>query len=91
LALDKLSVLNKDIDAVNKLIEQDTKKFTKLIEDYNSTPADFNQLLASGSGENKTRFDALWSDRQALLSHIKPDEWTAIIAGAQADMQKKKK
>lgn len=90
-ALKELDVMKKDIKDLNKLIEEDQKAFVKLVTDYHSTPADFDQQLAKVSVSNKKQFDTLWSGRQAMLSHITSDEWATIIAGAQADVQKKKK
>jgi hypothetical protein len=90
-ALHELEVLKIDIEDLNERIDQDMKAFTKLIDDYHSTPADFDQQLAEASAKNKEQFDKMWSGRQALLSHIQPDEWKAILSGAQAEMQKKNK
>lgn len=88
-ALAALKVMNKDIDTFNKMIEGDVKELTKLIQDYHSTPTDFDQRLASASEKNKQQIDKLWDDRQVLLSHIKPTEWNTIISNAKTKMETK--
>ena len=90
-ALDELKSLEKAVKGLNKGVSKDVKAFRKLVEDYDSTPEDFDNMIASVFERREQEVDAIWEQRSALLTHIQPDEWQTIIAGAKADMEADKK
>lgn len=89
LALQGLSVVNADISDLNKQVAIVDKQLEKLIKDYNSKPEDFDQLFSSVLTKRNQQVEKLWDDRQAMLQHIQPDEWRAIMSGARAAAEKK--
>ena len=90
-ALDELKSLKKTIKGLNKGVSKDIKAFQKLVEDYDSTPEDFDNMIASVFERREQEVNAIWEGRSALLTHIQPDEWPAIIGGAKAAMEEDKK
>lgn len=89
LALQGLSVVNGDISDLNKQVAIGDKQLEKLIKDYNSRPEDFDRLFSSVLTKRNQQVEKLWDDRQAMLQHIQPDEWRAIMSGARAAAEKK--
>jgi hypothetical protein len=87
-ALKGLSVVNDDISDLNEQLSKDAKALEKLIRNYDSKPEDFDRLFASVLAKRERQVDKLWDDRQAMLIHIQPDEWRAIISGARAELEK---
>lgn len=88
LALKGLSVIDDDIGDLNKQVSKDVEKVEKLIRNYNSTPEEFDQLFSSALAKRQQETDRLWDDRKAMLQHIQPDEWRAIMSGARAKAEK---
>ncbi len=90
-ALDELKSLEKAVKGLNKGVTKDVKAFRKLVEDYDSTPEDFDNMIASVFERREQEVNAIWERRSALLTHIRADEWQTIIAGAKADMEEDRK
>ena len=88
LALKGLSVVDDDINQLNKQVSKDLGQVEKLIKDYHSKPEDFDRLFSSMQTKRQDLIDKIWDDRTAMLQHIQPDEWRAIISGANASVQK---
>jgi hypothetical protein len=87
-AVSALSIATDDIDDLNEAVSRQLKQFEKLVKDYDSKPADFDRLFETASDEHLRQLDKIWGDREALLEHIRPDEWKAIMAGARAEQAK---
>jgi hypothetical protein len=90
-ALDELKSLEKSVKELNKGVSRDMKAFHKLVEDYDSKPADFDTMFASAIARREQEVNAVWERRSAMLTHIRADEWQTIIASASADMEEDKK
>jgi hypothetical protein len=88
LALKGLSVVDDDISDLNKQLSKDVEQVEKLIRNYNSKPEEFDQLFSSTLAKRQQQTDRLWDDRKAMLQHIQPDEWRAIMSGARAAAEK---
>jgi hypothetical protein len=84
LALKGLAVVNDDIKKLNEYLSKDLDQMDKLIKDYHSKPEDFDRLFSSVLAKRKELVDRIWDDRTAMLQHIRPDEWRAIMSGAKA-------
>ena len=91
MALDELKSLKKAINEFNKHVSKDIKQFDKLVKNYESTPEEFDQMLTDVFTKRKQEVETLWDRRSAMLTHIKPEEWQAIINSAKTKMEKKKK
>jgi hypothetical protein len=87
-ALHALSRVDEDIGRLNGGIEKDLGKFQELVRDYGTKPEDFDRLFEASSDENLRLVEAVWQGRTELLAHVRPDEWTAIVAEARADQAK---
>ncbi len=87
-ALRALSTMTKHIERLNDRMEKDLGAFQKLVQDYGSKPEDVDRLSESAAAADLSRADEIWKDRAELLSHVRPEEWSAIVAGAHADMAK---
>ncbi len=87
-ALKGLSVLEDDIAELNKQVSSDLTKFDKLIRDYDSKPEDFDALFSSALAKREAETGKIWEHRNAMMKHITPDEWQAIINSARAEMEK---
>ena len=90
-ALHELKSLKGAIKDFNKHVSKDIKRFDKLVKNYESTPAEFDQMFADVFTQRKQEVETLWQRRSAMLAHIEPDEWQAIISSARAKMEAKKK
>jgi len=88
LALKGLSVIDDDIGDLNKQVSKDVEQVEKLIRNYNSKPEEFDQLFSSTLAKRQQETERLWDDRKAMLRHIQPDEWRAIMSGARAKAEK---
>jgi hypothetical protein len=88
LALKGLSVVDDDIGDLNKQLSKDVEQVEKLIRNYNSKPEEFDQMFSSALAKRQQQIDRLWDDRKAMLQHIQPDEWRAIMSGARAKAEK---
>jgi hypothetical protein len=84
LALQALSRTRDAIEDLNERRQKDLGAFEKLVQDYGSRPADFDRLFEAGSADQLRRVDVIWARRAALLQHVRPEEWNAIIQGARA-------
>lgn len=84
LALHELTLLTKDLKDFNKGVVKDTKSLQKLVEDYATTPEDFDQLFESAFSRRKQEMSEVWKQRDAMLQHVEPEEWQAIISSAKA-------
>ena len=91
LALGELKSLKKAIKDFNKHVSKDIKQFDKLVGDYESTPAEYDQMMTNVFAKRKQEVETLWERRSAMLTHIKPEEWQAIISSSKAKMAEKKK
>lgn len=87
-ALKGLSILEDDIAELNKQVSKDLKEFDKLIKDYDSKPEAFDVLFSSALAKREAETGKIWEHRNAMLKHIQPDEWQAIINSARAEMKK---
>jgi len=88
LTFKKLAVVNDDIKKLNEQLSKDLGQMEKLIKDYDSKPEDFDRLFSSVLARRQELVDKIWDDRTAMLQHIKPDEWQAIMSGARAAAEK---
>jgi hypothetical protein len=88
LALKGLSAVNDDIKKLNEQLLKDLGQMETLIRDYDSQPEDFDRLFSSVLAKRQELVDKIWDDRTALLQHVKPEEWQAIMSGAKAAMEK---
>ena len=82
MALHELKSLKGAIKDFNKGVSKDIKRFHKLVKNYESTPAEFDQMFADVFAKRKQGVEALWQRRGAMLAHIKADEWQTIISSA---------
>jgi hypothetical protein len=87
--LHDLSSIDKSIKAFNKGVSADTKQLDKLVDDYSSTPEAFDDLVASAFSRRQQEIDEIWKRRQAMLQHIEPEEWQAIVSSAKASAKHK--
>ena len=90
-ALDKLDDLQDAIKDFNKAVSKDIKQFHKLVENYDSKPEDFDQMLAGVFERRNQEVENFWQLRKDMLAHIEADEWQAIISSAKAEAEKDKK
>jgi hypothetical protein len=88
LALKGLAVVNDDIKKLNEHVSKNLDQMGKLIKDYHSQPEDFDRLFSSVLAKRLELVDRIWDDRTAMLQHIQPDEWRAIMSGAKAAAEK---
>ena len=91
LALDELKSLKKAIKVFNKHVSKDIKQFDKLVKNYESTPAEFDQMISGVFSKRKQEVETMWQARSAMLAHIKPGEWQTIVSSASQKMEEKKK
>jgi putative NADH-flavin reductase len=87
-ALKGLSILEDDIAELNKQVSKDLKQFDKLIKDYGSKPEAFDALFSSALAKREVEIEKMWERRNAMLKHIQPDEWQAIMNSARSEMEK---
>ena len=87
-ALEGLSVVDDDIGDLNEQLPKDVKALENLIRNYNSKPEDFDRLFASVLTTRERQIDKILDDRQAMLKHIKADEWRMVMSGARAELEK---
>jgi hypothetical protein len=90
-ALDGLGDLKDAIKDFNKHVSKDIKQFDKLVKNYESTPEEFDQMVANVLTKRKQEVEKLWQQRSAMLAHIKADEWQTIITSAKAKAEEKAK
>lgn len=90
-ALDQLDELQNAIKDFNKAVSKDIKQFHKLVENYDSKPEDFDQMLAGVFEQRNKEVENFWQLRKDMLAHIEADEWQAIISSAKAEAAKDKK
>ena len=90
-ALKELKALKKAVKEFNKGVSKDIKQFHKLVENYDSTPEEFDQMFANVLAKRQQEADKIWDRRSAMLTHINADEWQAIISSAKAKMEEKRK
>jgi len=81
LALQADSLVRRDLKELNKHVEKTGKQFEKLVRNYQSTPEEFDDLFSSALATRKRHVNALLDDREAMLKHIRLDEWQIIVAG----------
>lgn len=89
LALHALSSLKKGIKDFNKGVSKDTKKLKKLVDDYASTPGEFDNLVASAFSRRGQEMGEIWTRRETMLKHIQAEEWQEIMSSAKAKAQAK--
>ena len=86
-AVGALSVMTDDIADLNKGVSKHLKQFEELVQDYDTEPTDFDRYFEIASEEHLRQLEKIGSDREALLEHVRPNEWKAIIAGARAEQE----
>lgn len=84
LALDGLDSLKGVIKNFNKGVSNDIEALDRLVEDYDSTPGEFDKMFARALDSRKLDVERLWRKRAAMLTHITADEWQTIISSATA-------
>jgi hypothetical protein len=89
LALKGLAAVNDDFRDLNEQVSKDVAQLEKLIKNYDSMPEDFDRLFSSVLTKRQQQTDKIWDDRKAMLQHVQPDEWRAILSGARAAAEKK--
>ena len=90
-ALDELKSLKKAIKEFNKGVSKDIKHFHKLVENYDSKPAEFDSMFSSVIEKRQQEVNNIWDRRSAMLQHINADEWQTIISSAKSKMEEKRK
>jgi len=90
-ALKELSSLKKAVKEMNKGVSKDIKQFHKLVKNYESKPADFDNMFSTVLTKRKQEVGKIWERRSAMLTHIKADEWKTIISSAKTKAEEKKK
>jgi len=90
-ALDELKSLKKAVKEFNKGVSKDIKQFHKLVENYDSKPAEFDNMFSSVIGKRKQEVNTIWERRSAMLKHVQAEEWKTIISSAKAKMEEKRK
>ena len=91
MALKELGSLEDAIKVFNKNVSQDVKELKKLVKNYNSKPEDFNIMFSAALTRNEKEIYNIWDRRNAMLTHIKADEWRTIISSAEAKQAAKNK
>ena len=86
MAIHELKSLKGAIKDFNKHVSKDIKQFDKLVKDYESTPEEFDQMIAGVFEKRKQEVETLWQRRNAMLAHIEADEWQTIISSAKVKM-----
>jgi hypothetical protein len=61
------------------------KALKKLLEDYNSTPEQFDALIEESLAQQRQSAATVFEARQTMLESITAEEWSAILAGAQRE------
>jgi len=90
-ALDGLGDLKDAIKDFNKQVSKDIKQFNKLVDDYDSKPEEFDQMLAGVFEQRNQEVENFWQLRKAMLAHINADEWQTIVSSAKAKAEEKAK
>ena len=88
LALEHLSLLKDRIEEANEQAGKAAKELSGLVKDYSSNPEDFDRLLSSVVEQRQRQVEDIWQQRSAMLGHIRPEEWKAIIDSAKVAAQK---
>jgi len=91
MALDAHGDLKKAIKNFNKQSSKDIEQLNKLVENYESTPAEFDRLFSDAFARRGQEVEKIWQQRSTMLAHIKADEWPAIISSAKAEAAEDKK
>jgi len=91
MALDAQDELKDAIKNLNKRSSKDIKQLNELVENYESTPQEFDQLLADAFARRGQEVEEIWKRRSVMLTHIKADEWASIISSAKAEAAEGKK
>jgi len=86
-ALDALTKIQDDIEGFNKEVLEDIEALNDLVDDYDSTPAEFDKMTDAVLQKRHKEFDTMWQHRSEMLSHIKADEWQTIVTKAEAAQQ----
>ena len=91
MALDAHGDLKKAIENFNKQSSNDIEQLNEFVENYESTPAEFDRLFSDAFARRGQEVETIWKRRSAMLAHIKADEWPAIISSAKAEAAEDKK
>lgn len=83
-ALDALDKLQDDIEAFNDNVLDDSKVFDELVNNYDSTPVAFDKMIASTLEKRQKELGTMWEHRKKILEHVTAEEWSAIVAKAEA-------
>jgi hypothetical protein len=57
------------------------------VDDYDSTPADFDGMFSSVIETRQHDIDTIWERRSAMLQHIQADEWQTIVSLAKMEAE----
>ena len=90
-ALDGLGDLKDAIKDFNKQVSKDIKQFDKLVNNFDSTPEEFDKMVSNVFAKRQQEVEKFWELRSAMLTHIKADEWQTIISSAKAKAEEKAK
>jgi hypothetical protein len=88
MALDSLDKLEDAIEAFNEDVSDDIEKLGKLVRDYDSKPAGFEQFFSAALEQNRKDLNTIWERRSDMLKHIEAEEWTSIIDSARQAAKK---
>jgi hypothetical protein len=88
LALKQLSLLKDRIEELNEQQAKALEQFSGLVKDYTSSREDFDRLFSSVREQRQQQMEKIWEQRSAMLGHVRPDEWKAIMDSAKAALQK---
>ena len=91
MALDAHDDLEDAIKNFNKQVSEDIERFNELVENYESTPQEFDQLFTDAFARRGQEVEKIWKQRSAMLAHIQDDEWKSIISSAKAEVAEDKK
>ena len=91
MALNAHDDLKDAIKNINKQASEDIQQLNELVENYESTPEEFDQLFTDAFARRGQEVEPIWKRRSALLAHIKADEWKTIISSAKAEAAEDKK
>ena len=91
MALDAYENLQDAISELNEKSSDDKEKLNELVENYESTPQEFDALIAGAFTRRGQEVEVIWKQRSAMLVHINADEWKTIINSAKAEVAEDKK
>lgn len=79
LALEGLTLLISDYNDFNNLISSEIGVLRELINNYQSSPEDFEKNYSDMLTNRQALLDKIWEDRSNMLANITPEEWEKIF------------